>query len=536
MNDLGSTLDHPADTNAHAQGGPDESTQHLTRSLEIVVCRLAVLMETDVELRSAVMELAERLLKHATSLSANDVATFTSPPSDYEERFFRAPTPPVPVSPPLAAESHASEIKAPIQHTLTVSDSDLPQIERRCRLKAQACRWAAQRSRYIEAGRDFRSEVAPQDQQLVAQANELPDCFLWMCSADAPCPTDLSQWDAVADAFFTVTDALVLARSLMQSGQQRDQAMFEQSLDLLAEAQSALRVTVLSLTDRDDWDQAKVHRWLRQVTTEQGIYIKRYMRLDDPADPENLPDLQQRLERLQQQWNQNEEQQRKRQRGFQRIRYHLQQLQGGSLNSGHDWGVIAKTVDDLVSSGVRPSDSSLRELLLPHMDDLVDVSPMPPGFDRVVKEIDRYLQSRPEEESSRHEKPPSPDVETVRKFLAGHMVVVIGGKRRIESQKNLERAFGLKELIWDDTQPHQPLSDFEPAIARPEVSLVLLAIRWSSHSFGGVKEICTRHGKPLVRLPGGYGVNRVAAEILAQCSGHFTAATDGGWAHQSGAS
>ena len=58
---------------------------------------------------------------------------------------------------------------------------------------------------------------------------------------------------------------------------------------------------------------------------------------------------------------------------------------------------------------------------------------------------------------------------------------------------------------------------FEPYVARPEVALVLLAIRWSSHSFGDVKRFCDDHGKPMVRLPGGYGVNQVAAQILAQC-------------------
>jgi hypothetical protein len=50
---------------------------------------------------------------------------------------------------------------------------------------------------------------------------------------------------------------------------------------------------------------------------------------------------------------------------------------------------------------------------------------------------------------------------------------------------------------------------------------VLLAIRWSSHSFGDVKRSCDRHGKPMVRLPGGYSPNQVAAQILAQCSGRL---------------
>src|SRR5262249_32543970 len=59
---------------------------------------------------------------------------------------------------------------------------------------------------------------------------------------------------------------------------------------------------------------------------------------------------------------------------------------------------------------------------------------------------------------------------------------------------------------------------FEPYVARPDVAVVVLAIRWSSHSFGEVKEFCDQYGKPLGRLPGGYNPNQVALQILGQCS------------------
>jgi hypothetical protein len=82
----------------------------------------------------------------------------------------------------------------------------------------------------------------------------------------------------------------------------------------------------------------------------------------------------------------------------------------------------------------------------------------------------------------------------------------------------LRTALGLKELFWIETREHESIDTFEPYIARPEVALVLLAIRWSSHSFGEVKRFCDRHGKPLVRLPAGYNPNQVALQILSQCS------------------
>ena len=72
-------------------------------------------------------------------------------------------------------------------------------------------------------------------------------------------------------------------------------------------------------------------------------------------------------------------------------------------------------------------------------------------------------------------------------------------------------------MIWVATRPHEPTEMFEAPIARSDVALVLLAIRWTSHSYAGAKAFCDRHNKPLVRLPGGYNANQVAAQITAQC-------------------
>ena len=112
------------------------------------------------------------------------------------------------------------------------------------------------------------------------------------------------------------------------------------------------------------------------------------------------------------------------------------------------------------------------------------------------------------------------------RLLAGKSLVLIGGRRRRDSQEALRKAFGLESLLWIETKEHQSIESFKPMIARPEVAMVLLAIRWSSHGFGEVSHLCERHGKPLVRLPGGYSPNQVAAQILAQCSEQLGPAED----------
>jgi len=109
-------------------------------------------------------------------------------------------------------------------------------------------------------------------------------------------------------------------------------------------------------------------------------------------------------------------------------------------------------------------------------------------------------------------------VKKVARLLGGKSIVLIGGLRRRDSQDALRRAFGLSSLFWIETREHQSIESFKPIIARPEVAMVLLAIRWSSHGFGEIRHCCDRYGKPLVRLPGGYSPNQVAAQILAQSS------------------
>ncbi|AMV39709.1 hypothetical protein [Planctomyces sp. SH-PL62] len=96
--------------------------------------------------------------------------------------------------------------------------------------------------------------------------------------------------------------------------------------------------------------------------------------------------------------------------------------------------------------------------------------------------------------------------------------MLIGGDRRSEAHASLRSALKLAELIWIETREHESIERFEPSIARPDVALVILAIRWSSHAFGEVKSFCDEYGKPLLRLPGGYNPNQVARQILQQCS------------------
>jgi hypothetical protein len=410
--------------------------------------------------------------------------------------------------------------RRPFVRWLPTTDEELPMIEDRCRLKTAACRWAEQRRRLLSQAIDYRTEVEPKDRDLIWQAKQLPDCFLWMCHSTGPNPADPAQWLMLAGCFEVLGEAIALIRKLLEDADEASE-QFEQAVDLLAEAQSALRVAVSRLEGPPtDHDQARVFGWLKHIAMQRQIFIRRFMRLDDPADPARWSELATRLNEFQSHWDEGRRKVLHRKKSLGRIRYKLTQLHALSPQDVvHAWASIADDVDELVRNGLPPSNLELRDLLTEHVDQLPELASTPKGFQLTIREIDRYLASSPVRTEEEDDADAAPDqLDDVAAMLAGRAVILIGGDRRPHAAEALERAFQLSELIWIDTRAHESISGFEPYVARPEVAMVLLAIRWSSHSYGEVQDFCRQYGKPLVRLPGGYNPRQVAAQILQQGS------------------
>lgn len=396
------------------------------------------------------------------------------------------------------------------------TDFDLPLIEARCRLKAEAARWAATRHCLLSEGANFSTDIQPRDRDLIARAKELPQCFLWMSHPEAPAPSNFRWYEEVAGCFEALADVLGMVKEIPDQAT-RSQGQFERLLDLLAEAQSALRVAIFRIGGPSDGDQVQVFGWLKATASEHRLFLRRYMRGEDLADPSQWADLSARIEAADLAFQESRRQAKQRRKLLGKIRHKLSLIANEPGQAPEHWLILASTVDALVTEGLPPSNRELRDLLMPFVDRVPDLPEVPQGFQRVLREIDRFLATSPPPNTPQLIQS-TPEVQEVARLLEGQSMVLIGGEARPWSQQALKEAFHLRDLIWIETREHQRIDGFEPAIARPEVALVLLAIRWSSHSYGEVQEFCDRHGKPLVRLPGGYNPNQVAAQILAQCS------------------
>ena len=134
-----------------------------------------------------------------------------------------------------------------------------------------------------------------------------------------------------------------------------------------------------------------------------------------------------------------------------------------------------------------------------------------------MREAHNHRAGKEARSSSHNEAAPTAEVQAVRKFLKGTSLVIIGGDCRDHAQQAIKEAFALEEVVWLESQEHQSTERFKPYIDPSNVKVVLLMIRWSSHSYGDLKRFCDRHGKLFVRLPGGYSPNQVASQIMAQC-------------------
>ena len=389
---------------------------------------------------------------------------------------------------------------------------ELTEIEAGCRWKAEAARWAIERLLRGREGNDRREPDAPIESNIAEWADKFTDCYYWAKASESSQQGDLSLLENTAGSFESLAEGLAIARTALERNQ--GAKALERMLPLVAEAQSALRIALKRLSAPEATEQLEVFEWVRATAARHRVYLKRFMRADDGADPANWSNLLARIEAV----GATGQLTREHASELERIKDHSKRIEAGEA-SDEEWQAIIRLVEHLVADGIHASNSEMRNALINVIDDIPERQDLPDGFRRVLREIDRYVARRPAPAKEAVSHAPPPEAVEARRLLHGRGVVLIGGTRRREAQESLRLALGLSELIWIETKEHQSIDSFEPLIARSDVAVVLLAIRWSSHAFGDVRQFCDRHGKPLVRLPGGYSPNQVAAQVVAQCSG-----------------
>ena len=198
-----------------------------------------------------------------------------------------------------------------------------------------------------------------------------------------------------------------------------------------------------------------------------------------------------------------------------KLLFHARRLyEVGSAELEHHWTQSERCAAELLAQPAGPEQLALRRLL-EEFQAACAARSLPANMVVIERELERVAALG---SSARAAQPADPTpVAEVAALLKGRAVLVIGGLPRPEHKANLERSFGLSELVWPLSREQKPdVPALEPHVARPDVVVVLLLIRWIRHALGDVASLCARHDKPLVRVPGGYNADTLAPLILAQ--------------------
>ncbi|QEG26075.1 hypothetical protein GobsT_08100 [Gemmata obscuriglobus] len=481
-------------------------TDELAEALVTLFERLGPYAQTDPHLRAAVQGLGRAVSAWAEQLApptASEPVTPAPAPSP----------PPPPPAPPVVIPSDFTLARPPEPSRPFYQDEDghgVTPVEpavvaRRCRLKAEAARVVAARK---------RGEAAAHD-DLVRRAGAVPDCDLWMLHpgdyVDAP-----KAWDDLGGAFAVGAEAADLLAALEGLPEPLASRHREQVLYAAAEAQALVWAGVLDVHRRADNDQIHLFIHVRERAREHRLYINRYLRKEDRVSADRWPELLARLATLRDLLADARSKARSREKSLTNLKYKLRKMAAAPAAATGDWPRVLELLEEVVAAGVPPSNVEVRELLLPVLDSLPEDLEPGPHAERAFAAATEYLATRPTPAELLGAEPPGAEVRAAADLLRGRELVLIGGVERPAARRALEAALGLSRLNWLSTRPHESVTYFEPAVARPAVAAVLLAIRWSSHSYGDVKDYCDKYGKPIVYLAAGYNPNQVAHQILAQ--------------------
>jgi hypothetical protein len=161
---------------------------------------------------------------------------------------------------------------------------DVQRVIDRARLKSLVCQFIL--------NADAPDEL---EDEYVEKARALPSCWLWMLHTDDEVPDELIE--NLGLVYEGLARSLEVARKhLLESSASPEDATTVYTH--VAEAQSAMWAGLGQAGVTRDQDQIDTFVWLRERTRIERVYIERFMRREDPANPDDARNLLQRIETL----------------------------------------------------------------------------------------------------------------------------------------------------------------------------------------------------------------------------------------------
>lgn len=302
----------------------------------------------------------------------------------------------------------------------------------------------------------------------------------------------------------------------------------ESCVNLLAEAQNAVRSEAESRQEQTPQEQNHIFLWLKSFVSEdaEGIHVRKYMRLEDVASAQNNPNLAERIGAQIRKWKHSNA----AEKTLGNIRQLAEEL--STENFIPTLGRLDLFVRQYLDGGPSPSDSRLREALIPGSDLLPD--PAAPAesdptvsqdLTQVLKYLHEHLlqQSQKEAEAeaeaaSAAENAVTAELSRVREWLSGQSIALLAGTPKPEHAKRIEDALQLKSLNWIGASKTDRVSDLISQIG--DAKVVVMVTKLMGHKHNDIKDYCIQNGIPYAQTKKtqGYGVNTLVSVIIDQVS------------------
>ena len=476
--------------------------------------------------------------------------------------------------------------------------SDLSTVVTRARWKAAACRLSL--DKYRERGESQKREGATRSEEgepitvreksLRQRLSTLPDTSTWMIDmpfgkrASEPDAFDVepetaAKLETIASCYDAIAFGAEVAMELDEGGAFR-KAPPASFLYLLAEAQSALLKSLEDAPTRSDSDQRDIFLWLKNQTTRYRIYVDRYMRLDDPADPAVSKDLKERLRKTAREIALRAQLDQGREQLLSKVRYHVGKLEGSDSVRPSEVESLEHALDAWADAGGARNDKRLVQILMPLAKEATQkvekdpnrssdsasresspelaellVAYLPGG--RVneahgtltpskAPKSDAPRQSKPNERrapgghpSTSHDEAvtDAEDAERAATLIAeaaglldSHSVKLLVSPDDSIDEQALGRALGARSFSVARVDPVGDSGERDGVLASvldEDVDLYLLGIRLATEEYGSFKERCLEKGRLFVRLPGAVDAASIAHQVLRQVGWRLRALDEG---------
>ncbi|MCU0704638.1 MAG: hypothetical protein MUF18_11730 [Fimbriiglobus sp.] len=356
-------------------------SESLSAALAPLLARASAMLQANPDLRAEIAAVARAIVAWAECAPPPSLPEPTSATLSVTQS---ASPPMVNEAPPTPRESVLDQLVVPLPIT-TRSNVVLPPtssptgvidhgrefvplplatVATRCRVKAAAAKVMARKA----AG---DADTVAEEDALRKQAEAIPDCGLWMLDPHGYVRSK-AVWDDLAGGFGVVAAAAELLRAWAGNGP--DLAVGQEVLTHAAEAQSMLLYAVADVgwVTRDH-EQVQMFVHIRELGKQHQIYVPRFLRREDPADPKNWPNLAERLKGLLAKFKPvgglqlthgvtSGDPAKVRKKAVDNLKFKLRKLADDPAAVRDEWPRVVELLDQAVSAGVPPSSVELREL------------------------------------------------------------------------------------------------------------------------------------------------------------------------------